>query len=493
MTPLRPPADPAPSSPAAAAPHTAAVSPPAPWRALSVVLTGVFMAVLDTFIVLVAAPAIQDDLRASDADVQLILAGYQLTYAVALITGARLGDRFGRKRCFLLGMGLFTLASVGCAAAPGAGGLIAARLVQGLGAAVMFPQVFSTIQVLLPPERRARAFGVLGAVIGAAGVVGQLLGGVLLSADLFGASWRPIFWVNVPVGLVTLALAAVLLPESRAPESHRLDLAGVAVLTVALFLLVVPVVEGREAGWPAWAWVSLAAGVLALLAFGAVERRVAARGRSPLVRPGLLRERAFAVGMVLVLLAYSGINSFFLVLSLTVQDGLGLDALGAGLFYLPFAAGFFTGSLVAGRLARYGKRLLRTGALVLGLGHAVALGVVVLAGDTLTARSLALPLLVVGLGNGVLVTPLLNTVLARIRPAEIGMASGVLSTGQQIGGSVGVALVGVLFYGALGHAARHDVGAYGHALMAALLFDLALAAALSLLLRVLPDPAPAGR
>ncbi|MFF4285542.1 MFS transporter [Streptomyces sp. NPDC001739] len=493
MTPLRPPAEPAPARPAAAAPHAAAAGPPAPWRALSVVLTGVFMAVLDTFIVLVAAPAVQDDLRASDADVQLILAGYQLTYAVALITGARLGDRFGRKRCFLIGMGVFTLASVGCAAAPGAGALIAARLVQGLGAAVMFPQVFSTIQVLLPPERRARAFGVLGAVIGTAGVAGQLLGGVLLSADLFGASWRPIFWVNVPVGLVTLALAAVLLPESRAPEGRRLDLAGVTVLTVALFLLVVPVVEGREAGWPAWTWVSLAAGVLALLGFGVVERRVEARGRSPLVRPGLLRERAFAIGMVLVLLAYFGINSFFLVLSVTVQDGLGLDALGAGVCYLPFAAGFFTGSLAAGRLARYGKRLLQAGALVLGLGHAVALGVVGLAGPTLTARSLALPLLVVGLGNGVLVTPLLNAVLARIRPAEIGMASGVLSTGQQIGGSVGVALVGVLFYGTLGHAARHDVGAYGHALMAALLFDLALAVALSVLLRVLPDPAPDGR
>ncbi|MFH8346369.1 MFS transporter [Streptomyces sp. NPDC018045] len=475
------------TTPGQSGPFTASAPPvPSPWRALSVVLIGVFVAVLDTFIVLVATPAIQRDLHASDADIQLVLAGYQLSYAVVLITGARLGDLIGRKRCFLIGMALFTLASVACAAAPGAGALIGARLVQGLGAAVLSPQVFSTIQVLLPPERRARAFGVLGAVIGTAGVAGQLLGGVLVSADLFGTSWRPVFWVNVPVGLLTLVLAAVLVPESRAPEGRRLDLAGTAVLTPALFLLVVPLVEGREAGWPVWSWLSPAAGALALVGFVRVERRVEARGGSPLVRLGLLRERAFAVGMVLVLLAYFGINSFFLVLSITLQDGLGLDTLAAGLFYLPFAAAFFAGSVVAGRLAHHGRRLLRAGAAVLALGHAAAIAVVLHAGAALTAGALVVPLLVIGTGTGVLVTPLLNAVLARVRPAEIGMASGVLSTGQQVGGSVGVAAVGVIFYGTLGGAARHDPGAYGHALAAALVFSLTLAVAVAILLRFLP-------
>ncbi|MFG2222332.1 MFS transporter [Streptomyces sp. NPDC048644] len=492
MTHARPSADsvhPAPIHPVPPEPATAAPPGHSPWRALSVVLLGVFMAVLDTFIVLVAAPAIQDDLRASDADVQLILAGYQLTYAIALITGARLGDRFGRKRCFLTGMAVFTLASVACAAAPGPGALIAARLLQGLGAAVMFPQVFATIQVLLTPEQRPRAFGVLGAVIGTAGVAGQLLGGLLVSADLFGASWRPIFWVNVPVGLVTLLLAAVLVPESRSPDSRRPDLAGMAVLTLALVLLVVPLVEGREAGWPSWTWFSLAAGVLALFGFALVERRVEASGGAPLLRPGLIRERSFAIGMVLVLLAYFGINSFFLVLSVTVQDGLGLDTLSAGVFYLPFAAAFFAGSVIAGRMARYGRRLLQAGALILAIGHAVTLTVVLCAGASLTAWSLAAPLLVSGLGNGVLVTPLLNAVLSRIRPTEIGMASGVLSTGQQVGGAVGVAVLGVIFYGTLKGAAHGDVTAYGHALAASLGFNLALAAALSALLRLLPRTA----
>ncbi|MFD7493883.1 MFS transporter [Streptomyces sp. NPDC059832] len=488
MTRIRPPADPAPPA-RTTAEAAVPTDPPSPWRALSVILIGVFMAVLDTFIVLVAAPTVQEDLNASDADVQLVLAGYQLTYAMVLITGARLGDRFGRKRCFLIGMTVFTLASVACAAAPGPDALIAARLVQGVGAAVMFPQVFATIQVLLPPERRPRAFGVLGAVIGVAGVSGQLLGGLLVSADLFGTSWRPVFWVNVPVGLLALVLAAVLVPESRTAEGRRPDLAGMAVLTLALALLVIPLIEGREAGWPSWTWFSLAAGVLALPVFAAVEHRVESRGGSPLLRLGLLRSRAFAIGMVLVLLAYFGINSFFLVLSVTVQDGLGLDALGAGVFHLPFAAAFFAGSLVAGRMARHGRRLLRAGALVLVLGHAATLAVVVRAGGSLTAWHLAAPLVLTGMGNGVLVTPLLNTVLSRVRPAEIGMASGVLSTGQQIGGSVGVAVLGVIFYGTLGEGVHTGVAAYGHALTAALVLDLAAAVAVSALLRLLPHPA----
>ncbi|MEU8626323.1 MFS transporter [Streptomyces sp. NPDC048669] len=485
MNRTRQPADPPRSAPATGA--AVRTRPPAsPRRVLAVIHLGVFMAVLDTFIVVIAAPAVQDDLGASDSDVQLVLAGYQLTYAVALITGARLGDRFGRRRCFLIGVSVFTLASAACALAPGPGSLIAARLVQGLGAAVMFPQVFAMIQTLLPPAQRPRAFGTLGAVIGAAGVCGQILGGLLLSVDLFGASWRPVFWVNVPIGLITLALAAALVPESRHPGDRRPDFAGMAVLSLALALLIVPVIVGREAGWPMWARISPVAGALALIGFAAVERRVEARGGSPLLRLGLLRNRAFAVGMLLVLLAYSGINSFFLVLSVTLQDGLGLDPLRAGVSYVPFAVALFAGSLVAGRSARYGRRLLHAGALILALGHAAALAVVACAGDSLTAWFLAGPLLVVGAGNGVLVTPLLNAVLSRVRPAETGMASGVLSTGQQIGGSGGVAVVGVIFYGSLGRGGHGDVAAYGHALTASLVLSLALAVAVSALVSLLP-------
>ncbi|GAA0438847.1 MFS transporter [Streptomyces luteireticuli] len=457
-------------------------TPRSPVTALAVLLTGVFMAVLDTFVVLVAAPAIQRDLHASDADVQLILAGYQLTYAIALITGARLGDLLGRRRMFLTGMAVFTLASAACAAAPGAGALIAARLVQGLGAAVMFPQVFSMIQVLVPAERRARALGALGAVIGAAGVAGQLLGGLLVAADLFGTSWRPVFWVNVPVGLAALVLTAARVPESRAPGSgRRPDLPGAGVLTVALGLLVVPLVEGRERGWPWWTWLSPVAAAAAFGCFAAVERRA----RTPLLRPGLLRERPFAVGIALVLLTYSGINSSFLVLSLTVQDGLGLGTLGAGLVYVPFAAAFFAASVAAGRLARRGHRLLVRGALLSALGHATGITAVLLAGGSLSPWHLAPGLALTGAGNGLLVTPLIGTVLSRVAPAEAGMASGVLSTGQQVGGAVGVAVVGTLYYGVLGGAPRGDAVAYGHGMAAALGFDVALCAASLALLPLL--------
>ncbi|MER7989400.1 MFS transporter [Streptomyces noursei] len=479
------PAPPAPPRPPAPLPAHAPTASPG---AVAIILTGAFMAVLDTFVVLVAAPAIQADLHASDADVQLVLAGYQLTYATALITGARLGDRFGRKRLFQWGMALFTLASAGCALAPGAGALIAARLGQGLAAAAMFPQVFAMLQVLVPAERRARAFGALGAVIGLAGAVGQLVGGVLVSADLFGSSWRPVFWINVPVGLAALLLAARRLPETRAPQARRLDLPGAGALTLALGLLVVPLVEGRSAGWPWWTWFSLAAGVLAFVVFVLVERRVEAAGGAPLVRLRLFRERPFAVGMCLVLLSYAGINSFFLVFSLTLQDGLGQGPLGAGLLYLPFAVAFFATSLLAGRLARFGRRVLQAGALLVLVGFGAAVAVLCASGAELTAWRLVPPLALVGAGNGLLVTPLLGAVLAAVRPEETGLASGVLSTGQQVGGAVGVAGIGVLFYGALGPAAHGDVAAYGHALARALAAHAVLAALVALLLPFLPAP-----
>ncbi|MFJ9415198.1 MFS transporter [Streptomyces sp. NPDC101227] len=484
--------------------HTAMPHPPArpaasPWQALAIVLVGAFMAVLDTFIVLVAAPAIQADLHASAADIQLILAGYQLTYAIALITGARLGDRYGRRRLFLIGMALFTLASVGCAVSPDPGSLIAARLAQGLTAAAMFPQVFAMIQVLIPAAQRPKAFGALGAVIGMATIVGQLLGGVListgftsaLSAGLFGSSWRSVFWVNVPIGLATLLLAVLRVPESRAPDARRLDLPGAVVLTVALFLLVVPLVEGRAYGWPAWTWLSLAGSAPAFAVFALVERRVATAGGAPLVHPGLLRARPFAVGTTLVVVAYAGINSFFLILSLTLQDGLGMDALGAGLVYTPLAVAFLGASILAGRLAGFGRRVLQAGALVGGLGYVAAIVLVSTAGTGLTAWALAPPLVLVGAGNGLLVTPLLNAVLGNVGTEEVGMASGVLSTCQQVGGAVGVAVVGVLYYHSLGDAAHNDTVVYGHALTTAVVFNLALAAAISALLPFLPDTAAA--
>ncbi|WP_210749197.1 MFS transporter [Nocardia vermiculata] len=417
-----------------------------PWAAVTVLLVGVFMAVLDTFIVLVAAPAIQQDLAASDAEVQLVFAAYQLAYAAALITCARLGDLVGRKTLFLAGLLVFTASSAACALAPAPVSLIVARFVQGLGAAALFPQVLATITVVVPPESRAKAFGALGAVIGLSGVAGQLIGGVLVQANLFDSSWRSIFWINVPVGVLAVAAAVAFVPRTRAAEARGVDPVGAAILATSLCLLVVPLIQGRQSGWPLVTWISMAAGIAGMAVFARFERAMVRRGSDPLVRISLFAVRPFAIGMALILLAYSGINSFFLVLSVTTQQGLGMTALGTATVYLPFGAAFFATSIVAGRLRSATDAILLAGALLGGFGYAGIIAEVAMFGDRTSGWALAAPLTVVGVGSGLLVPSLLHAVLSRVAADDAGMASGVLATGQQIGGAVGVAVIGAVYY-----------------------------------------------
>jgi len=481
------------TSPAARAPaHPAAfategaVPPvdPRRWAALAVAFVGTFMALLDVFIVLVAAPAIQRGLHANTGEIQFVLAGYQLTYAVTLVTGGRLGDLHGRKRLFMWGLAFFTATSALCGLAPTAPALIGARLLQGIGAALLFPQVFSLIQVLLPAqEERRRAFGIMGAVIGLATIAGQLAGGLLIRANLLGLGWRPVFLVNVPIGLVALVAAARLIPESRAAPARRLDLGGVALLTLALGLLMIPLVEGRAAGWPAWVWACLALAAAALVSFLAYERRLGRRDGAPLVDLGLFAERPFVVGIALVLVYYSALNSFFLVLSLTLQDGLGLSALGAGLVYAPQAVSFFLAARLSQRL---GRALLVLGAAIAALGFGWTVAVAVAEGGRLTAAAIAPTLIVQGIGEGLFQTPLLNAVLARVRVEHVGTASGMLSTVQQVGGALGVALIGIIFFGALGAGGGAPADRYAHALATAVVYNLAVMIAACALLCALP-------
>jgi EmrB/QacA subfamily drug resistance transporter len=452
-----------------------------PWGSVAIVLVGAFMAILDSFIVIVAGPAIQDDLGAGDGQLQWILAGYQLTYAVLLITGGRLGDLYGRRRVFVLGTAGFTLASVVCALAQTTGLLIAARLAQGLGAGLMLPQAYAFLTVLVRAPDRHRAFGMLGVVMGMASIAGQLVGGLLIGADLFGSGWRPVFWINVPIGLTTLLCAVVRLPETRAAEARRLDLGGVAVLSAALVLLTVPLIQAEQAGLPAWAWACLAASVPCLAAFAALQRRTAARGGDPRVRMSLFRQRAFSVGVVLVLVLYSVVTSYYLVLSVSLQDGLGQSAFQAGAVYTPAAVTFFVFSLIAGRLVpRHGRRVLEAGAVVLALGYA-ATAALLLGGADFTPATVVPTLMLQSAGGGLLITPSLNAVLSRIDPGEAGVASGVLSTAQQIGGALGVAVVGGAFF-----AAFDRPGDAGHALGVASLCTLAAAALAVALVLTLP-------
>jgi EmrB/QacA subfamily drug resistance transporter len=439
----------------AIAPGTAApveAADPRRWKALAVVLIASFMILLDISIVNVAIPSVQRDLGATFAEIQWVLAGYQLAYAVVLITGGRLGDIFGRKRLFIIGVAGFTLASAICGLAPNPVALVAARVFQGLMAALMYPQVLSVIQVSFPPRERGAAFGVFGGVIGVASISGPLFGGLLIQADIhIGGTallWRPIFLVNLPIGIGAIIAALVYLRESRAPSAPRLDIPGMVLASIGLFLVAFPLVEGRDAGWPLWAYLMLAGGALVLVAFSRYIRLRARRGGSPLIEPELFSDRAFVVGSTIAMVFLAGIPAFFLTFSLFLQIGLGFSALQTGLTTLPFALLSAAASGVSIRLApRLGKRILSVGCVALVAGVIGLWFTVRAAGAGLTGYQMIPALAVCGAGLGLVVAPLVNIVLGGIQARAAGSASGVLTTVQQIGGALGVAIIGIIFFG----------------------------------------------
>jgi EmrB/QacA subfamily drug resistance transporter len=328
-------------------------------------LTGSFVAVLDLFIVNISLPGIRADLHASFADAQLIVAGYGLTYAVGLIAGGRLGDLYGRRRMFIAGIGGFTVASFACGIAPDPNALIAARLLQGLAAAILFPQVLSLMRVIfVDPQERAAAFAMLGATQGLAAIAGQIGGGLLVAADIGGLGWRPIFLINVPTGVITMIAAARVLSESTAPGAHRLDLAGVVMSAVSLSLLLYPLMEGREAGWPAWAFAMLGLSIPALAAFAWHQHRKSGVKASPLVDTRLFRHSAFTTGVVAVLIVCTTLVSFYVMLAFVLQAGLGRTPLVAGAVFAPLALAYAIASFVAGRA---GPERSRTVLLIAGI------------------------------------------------------------------------------------------------------------------------------
>jgi MFS family permease len=403
-----------------------------------------------------------------------------------MITGGRLGDLYGRRRMFMTGLALFTLTSAACGLAPGAGLLIGARVLQGAAGALMTPQVLAIIGIVYAGPRRDRAFAAYGLAMGFAGVLGQLLGGAIITASVGGSGWRGIFLINVPVGLTALVLARRVIPEFAGHGVHssigdsgagRLDLAGTALATAGLAAVVAPLIEGQQYGWPAWTWASLAAAPVLLGGFVVHQRRRAASGRSPLVDPGLFASRRFSVGSLAALAFGLVPASFFFVLALFLQDGLGLSPLLSGEVFAAVGAGYFAAMMLATGLAR------RLGRQVLALGAAVvAAGALLLAAaDGGTSWAPLLPgLAVTGFGIGLVLVPLSATALAGVDPKHAGAAAGVLATAQQVGGAVGVALVGVVFYRSLG------TGAFGHAMTAALILLAGLTVATAALVQLLP-------
>ena len=424
---------------------------PRRWVALVIVLVAGFMQLVDISIVNVAIPSIQRDLDASYSQIQWVLAGYQLAFAVTLITGGRLGDIFGRRRLFMLGMAGFTLASALCGLAQSPGMLIGSRVLQGLMGALMFPQVLAVIQVTFPPRERGTALGIFGATIGLATITGPLVGGLLIQFDVLGLEWRPIFLVNVPIGIAALAVAARFVHESKAPHALRLDLVGVGIVSAGLLLLVYPLVQGRDLGWPLWTFLSMAAAVPVLAAFALWERRKKTTDGSPLVDLVLFRHRAFVAGLLVAGTFFMGIPAFFLTFSIYLQIGLGFTALHAGLTTIPFAVGSALASTASVRLApRLGRGILSLGALLLAAGMAGIIWTVDRYDGGVHSWQLLPALAVCGIGLGCVIAPLVNIVIAGVHRQDAGSASGVLNTVQQLGGAVGVALIGVIFFGLLG-------------------------------------------
>ncbi len=418
---------------------------------LPVILSATFMQLIDVSIVNVAIPSIQASLHASFAAVELMVSVYLLAFAVILITGGRLGDIFGRRRLFLIGMAGFTIASAVCGAASTATVLVVARIFQGMFSGLMYPQVLSVIQVTFKPAERGKVFGIFGAVIGLATILGPLLGGVLIAWNIAGFSWRLIFFVNLPIGIAAFAGAIRALPESKAPDKPRLDLPGAALATLGLGLLVYPLIEGRQQGWPIWLDVLLALSVPALTAFALLQRRTSRRGGHPLIRWSLLHQRAFVIGSALSLVFFLGVAPFFFVFSVYLQTGLGFSALATGLTVLPFAVGSGVASYRSAAIAqRFGKWVLSLGAGLMGLGMVFLIVTIHQAAASVNGYELIPSLLVAGVGLGLVVAPLTNIVLAGVDSVDAGGASGALSTVQQLGGAIGIALIGVVFFGLLG-------------------------------------------
>ncbi|MEV0845913.1 MFS transporter [Streptomyces sp. NPDC049954] len=413
---------------------------------LFTVLLGAALPLVDFFIVNVALPDMGRDLGAGEATLELVVAGYGVAYAVLLVLGGRIGDLFGRRTLFLAGMAAFGLTSLACGLAPTAGVLVAARIAQGAAAAFMLPQVLATIQSTTAGARRAKAMSLYGATAGLSMVAGQILGGVLVSADVAGLGWRAVFLVNVPVAAAGLLCAVRSVPETRSAAPAPVDVPGTALLAVGLVALLLPLTEGRAAGWPLWTWVLLAVFPFTAAAFLVVERRADRAGRTPLVPPSLFRIVSLRRGLLILVPFSIGFGGFMFVMAVALQQGLRMGPVEAGLSLTPAAVAFFFGSLAGPRLVRrFGSPVVTAGALLQALGLGVVVVTVHAGWPDLGVLSLAPGMVLAGLGQSFQLPVVLRIVLSEVPAERAGVGGGVMSTTQQAALALGVATLGTLF------------------------------------------------
>jgi EmrB/QacA subfamily drug resistance transporter len=425
-------------------------------------MAAALMDLIDATIVNVALPTIRRDLHASGTSIEWVVSAYLLAFAAVLITAGRIGDVIGRKRMFLAGVLTFGLASLACGLARDPGELIAARVVAGGAAAVMLPQVLATLREVFTGKERGAAFGIYGAMGGIATAGGLLLGGVLTSADIFGWGWRAIFLVNVPIAAAALAATIALVPETRSATPQRPDIAGMTLTAAGLVAIVYPLLEGQSLGWPAWTFGCMAAGLAAVAGVIATGRRRQRGGVAPLVPAGLLRAPAFTAGLLVQLAFAAGLQGFSLILALWLQSGQHYSPVRAGVTTVAFSVGaFLTAGLSIQLAAKLGRTILVIGGLLLAAGMYGVLIAAHHSGAGVDPWQLVPGLVVGGAGLGFLVVPLINVVLAAVPGKLAGGASGVFNTAQQLGGAIGVAVVGSVFFGRLGPAGF--TGAFTHA------------------------------
>ena len=419
------------------------------WVVLALVLIAEVMDLLDSTVITIAAPTVRADLGGSGATMQWWAAGYTLAFGVLLIVGARLGDLFGRRRVFVVGIAGFTLASAACALAPSPEALIATRVLQGGFGALLIPQGLGLIKTVFPPKEMGGAFAAFGPVMGLAAIAGPILAGWLTEADLLGTGWRMIFLVNVPLGVMGLLGALRFMPESRAAGRLRLDPAGVVLISAASLCIVYPLVQGRELGWPAWTFALMAGGVALLGVFALAERRTHG---TPMIEPSLLRNRSYTSGLLVGIAFFAGFAGLTMVTSLFLQLGLHYSPEHAGVALIPMPLGV---AITAGGsyalMPRFGRAVLQAGLVVTVAGLVFVAATVAHGGTGLSSWELAPAFFVFGLGLGFVFGPLFNVILAGVQEHEVGSASGTLNAIQQLGNSIGVALLATIFFSLLDH------------------------------------------
>jgi len=419
------------------------------WLVLVAVVLAELMDLIDTSVANLAGPSIRADLGGGPMTLQWVLSAYTAAFALGLVTSGRLGDVLGRRRLFLIGMAGFTLTSLACGLAPSAGFLIVARLGQGLFGSVMIPQGMALLKIVFPPRHFRRAMAPIGPIMGLAMVAGPILAGWLLHLNLFGSEWRSIFLINVPLGVLAGALAWRVLPRhSGEDRGARLDLLGVGLLTAASALLIVPLIQGRDLGWPAWTYAMIAAAVVLFGLFVGSERR----SRHPVITPSLFARRGFVVGLVIVAASYASLSAFVLVVNLLLQSGLGWSPLDTGLALIPWAVGTAASTLASGAVlaAKLGRANLHLGLSITVVGLLGLCWSAAHWGMDLTAWTLAPALFVIGIGSGLLFIPLFDFILGDATAEEVGTGAGVLNAAQQFASAIGVAALGTVFFARVG-------------------------------------------